>query len=82
MVPDFGYRAITVTPELAPLLKQALADRSVMVRRQAIDALTALRQDPQLTGLIAECLIRFAEDPVPALRKRWEYLAKVAVADE
>jgi hypothetical protein len=75
--PEFGTRPLTNTVAPEPVLRHAFADRSTMVKREAFDRLTALRHLPELAPLIDDCLTAFAETPVPVLRKRRDYLAKV-----
>jgi hypothetical protein len=74
---EFGSRPLSIVIDVESVLRRGFADRSTMVKRQAFDGLTARRHSPELQSLIADCLADFADCPVPVLRSRRDYLAKV-----
>lgn len=71
-------RALTIAPDLAPLLASALADRSGRVRRAALDILTAARDRPALAPLLPAARALAETDPDARVRMRAVYLRKVA----
>ena len=78
--PDLASRPISITPDLPVLIGAALRDRSVTVRKAALDALILHRNDPSLRPLIDAELAIDTDGGHRSLRGRRAWLAKATQA--
>lgn len=74
MVADYGSRPLSVDFDLAAVLRTALRDRSVVVQKQMLDALSLHRHDPRFLPLIVEILELLSSDTRPPIRSRLAFL--------
>lgn len=75
LVPETAQRPLTCQPALPALLAAGLADRSVKVRKYALDGLIQHRDRPDLRHLIDAQISQRDQAQYAGLRMRLDYLA-------
>jgi hypothetical protein len=74
MVSEYGSRTLSISCDIAETLRVALDDRSVAVRKEALDALTTQRDDTRLKHVITHSFEQLGHDRHPSVRNRLAYL--------
>ena len=75
--PVFEARDLTVTTDMANILRTALPDPAAPVRAVVLDALIRHRARPDMAPLIADARLSYRRDRRSSVRQRLDYLDRV-----